>query len=130
MTSDRYEEGLAVRREVLGPEYVDRALSGATDFSRPLQELVTEYCWGAVWGRPGLPRSTRSLLNIAMLSTLGRQHELGLHVRGAIRNGCTAEEVREVLLQVAVYCGVPAAMESFRTAAAVLDELGVAPDGP
>ena len=130
MTSDRYEEGLAVRREVLGPEYVDRALSAATEFTRPLQDFVTEYCWGAVWGRPGLPRSTRSLLNIAMLSALGRQHELALHVKGAIRNGCTPEDVREVLLQVAVYCGVPAAMESFRTAAAALDELGVAPDGP
>jgi 4-carboxymuconolactone decarboxylase len=112
----RYDEGLAVRSEVLGPEYVQRSLERASDFSRPMQELVTEYCWGAVWARPGLDRRTRSLLNVAMLTSLGKSHELSIHVRGAIRNGCTKQEIQEALLQAAIYCGVPAAMEAFRTA--------------
>ncbi len=88
-----------------------------------MQRLVTEYCWGAVWGRDGLPKKTRSLLNIAMISSLNRNHELGMHVKGAIRNGCTKDEIREVLLQVAIYCGVPAAVDSFRVAKAALAEL-------
>src|SRR5262252_7321183 len=112
----RFEDGLAVRREVLGDDYVDRAMAGADELTRPLQELVTEYCWGAVWTRPGLPRKTRSLVNLAMLTALNRPHELKLHVRGALRNGCTPDEIMEVLLQAAIYCGVPAAIDGFRVA--------------
>ena len=119
----RYERGERVRREVLGDEHVDRSLAQLDDFSHALNELVTEACWGDVWTRPGLERRTRSLLNIVMLTALGRNHELGVHVRGAIRNGCTDIEIREALLQAAVYCGVPAALESSRVAAAVLREL-------
>jgi 4-carboxymuconolactone decarboxylase len=120
--SDRFTRGLAVRRRVLGSRYVDEALRNADDFTRPLQELVTEYCWGAVWTRPGLPRKTRSLLNLAMLTALNRPHEVRLHVRGALRNGCTREEIMETLLQAAIYCGVPAAIDSFRVAREVLAE--------
>lgn len=122
MKSARFEEGLAVRREVLGAAYVDKAVAGADEFTTPLQELVTEYCWGAVWARPGLPRRTRSLINIAMLTALNRPHEVRLHLRGALRNGCTKEEIREVLLQSAIYCGVPAAIDSFRIAQEVFQE--------
>lgn len=122
MDSKRFEDGLAVRREVLGAAYVDKALADADDFTRPLQELVTEYCWGAVWTRPGLPRQTRSLVNLAMLTALNRPAELKLHVRGALQNGCTREEIMEVLLQAAIYCGVPAAIESFRSAREALKE--------
>lgn len=121
--SDRYLAGLDVRREVLGAAHVERALASVTDFSRPIQQYVTEACWGDIWTRPGLPRQTRSLLNLAMLTALGRSHELGVHVRGAIRNGCTAEEIQEVLLQSAIYCGVPAALESFRIAERVRAEM-------
>lgn len=113
--SEAYDRGLRVRREVLGDAHVDRSLESATEFSRPLQDFVTEYCWGVVWERPGLERRQRSLINIAMLTALNRQHELSLHVRGALRNGCTVEEIREVLLQAAVYAGVPAALEASRT---------------
>jgi 4-carboxymuconolactone decarboxylase len=120
-----FETGLQTRREVLGAEHVDRSLEQATDFARPMQELVTEYCWGAVWSRPGLDRKVRSLLNIAMLTALGRKHELEVHVRGAVTNGVTATEIQEALLQTAIYCGVPAAMEATRTAEAVLIALGV-----
>ena len=115
-TTTRFKRGLAVRRAVLGAEYVDRALADADELTRPMQELVTEYCWGAIWTRPGLPRKTRSLLNIGMLVALNRPHELKLHLRGALRNGCTQTEIREVLLQAAIYCGVPAAVDSFRIA--------------
>lgn len=125
MNQERFEQGLAVRREVLGSEYVDRSLAAADDFTRPLQELVTEYCWGEIWTRDDLPRRTRSLVNLAMLSALNRPHEVTLHVRGALRNGCSKEEIRGVLLQVAIYCGVPAAIDAFRVAAAVLKEEGV-----
>ena len=121
-SGDRFEEGLAVRRAVLGDEFVDAALAGATPFNRPIQELTTEYCWGAVWARPGLDRRTRSLLNLCMLTALNRPHELKVHVRGALRNGCTREEISEALLQAAIYCGIPAAMDAFRTAKAALDE--------
>ena len=114
--TNRFQRGLAVRRAVLGAEYVDRALAEADEFTRPLQELVTEYCWGEIWTRPGLPRKTRSLLNIGMLVALNRPHELKLHLRGARRNGCTQAEIMEVLLQAAIYCGVPAAVDSFRIA--------------
>ena len=117
-----FEQGLATRRNVLGPDYVDRAIQGATDFDIDMQELVTQYCWGDVWNRPGLDRRTRSLLNLAMISALNRPHELKLHVRGAIRNGVTRDEIKEVLLQVAVYCGMPAGVEGFRIASEVLRE--------
>lgn len=113
---ERLEQGKAIRTEVLGAEYVERSLARATEFTRPLQELVTEYCWGAVWARPGLDRRTRSLLNIGMLAALNHQGELALHTAGAIRNGCTVEEIQEVLLQVAIYCGVPAALNAIRSA--------------
>ena len=125
MASEKYNKGLAVRREVLGAEYVDRALADADDFSRPMQELVTEYCWGEIWTQPELPRKTRSLINIGMISALNRPHELKLHVRGALRNGCTKEEIRSVLMQVAIYCGVPAAIDGLRVAREVLKEEGI-----
>jgi 4-carboxymuconolactone decarboxylase len=120
-----FEKGLSIRRDVLGAEFVDQAFASADDFNRPLQELVTEYCWGAVWGRPGLDRKTRSLLNLAMLSALNRPHEVKMHVRGALNNGLTKDEIKEVFLQVAIYCGVPAAVDSFRTAREVFKEMGV-----
>jgi 4-carboxymuconolactone decarboxylase len=119
----RMEEGARVRREVLGEEHVQRSLERASEFTRPMQEFVTEYCWGAVWSRPGLSRRDRSLVNLGMLAALGRSHELGVHVRGAVSNGCTREEIQEALLQVAVYAGVPAGMEAFRVAEATLDQL-------
>jgi len=118
----RFDAGLAVRRSVLGRRYVDESMRTADEFTRPLQELVTEYCWGAVWTRPGLPRKTRSLLNLAMLTALNRPHEVRLHVRGALRNGCSRDEIMETLLQAAIYCGVPAAIDSFRIAREVLAE--------
>jgi len=116
VATDLFEKGLEVRRAVLGKEYVDKSISDADDFTQPLQELVTEYCWGSVWTRPGLPRKTRSLINLAMLTALNRPHEMKLHLRGALNNGCSKEEIMEVLLQTAIYCGVPAAVDSFRTA--------------
>ena len=119
----RLEEGLRVRREVLGADHVQRSLDRASDFTRPMQELATEYCWGAVWSRPGLARRDRSLVNLAMLAALGRSHELAVHVRGAVRNGCTRIEIQETLLQAAVYAGVPAGMEAFRIAEETLDQL-------
>ncbi len=124
MNKEIYEKGLAIRREVLGADYVDNAIRTADDFNRPLQELVTEYCWGAVWGRPGLPRKTRSMLNLAMLTALNRPHELKLHVKGALKNGLSREEIMEVLLQAAIYCGVPAAVDAFRTAREAFKEGG------
>ncbi len=124
MTNDRlFERGLAIRKAVLGAEYVEKSISTADEFNMPLQRLVTEYCWGAVWGREELPRKTRSLLNLAMLSALNRPHELKVHIAGALRNGVTKEEIREVFLQVAIYCGVPAAVDSFRIAREVFAEL-------
>lgn len=123
MSSNKFDEGLKVRREVLGDKYVDRALNNVDDFMRPMQELVTEYCWGTIWTRDGLPKKTRSLLNLAMLTALNRPHEVSAHVRGAINNGCSKDEIMETLLQAAIYCGVPAGIDSFRTAKAVFDEL-------
>jgi 4-carboxymuconolactone decarboxylase len=125
MTDDRLERGKQVRADVLGSEHVERSLARATEFAKPMQELVTEYCWGAVWDRPGLGRRERSLVNLAMLTALNRSHELSVHVKGAVNNGCTVGEIQEVLLQTAVYCGVPAAMEAFRVAEQVLRELGI-----
>ena len=122
MNKELFEKGLAIRKSVIGAEFVDKALASADDFNMPLQELVTEYCWGAVWDARG-SKKTRSLLNIAMLSTLNRPHELKVHVKGAIRNGATKSEIREVLLQVAIYAGVPAAVDSFRVAREALAEL-------
>ena len=122
MTEDRYEKGLETRRAVLGKEHVDRSLEQASPFMRPMQELVTEYCWGVVWTREGLDRRTRSLINLAMLTALGKSQELGAHVRGALTNGCTETEIQETLLQAAVYCGVPAGLEAFRIAEKALEE--------
>jgi len=122
MTTETYDKGLEIRRAVLGEEYVDKAIASADDFNQPMQELVTEYCWGSVWGRPGLPRKTRSLLNLAMLSALNRSPELKLHVKGALTNGVTKDEIAEVFLQVAIYCGVPSAIDAFRTAREVFAE--------
>jgi 4-carboxymuconolactone decarboxylase len=119
-----HDTGLAIRREVLGAAYVDNALRSADDFSRPFQEFITEYCWGAIWGRPGLPKKTRSIVNVAMLTAMNRQAELKIHLRGALKNGCTKDELMEVLLQTAVYCGVPAAVEAFRTAREAFKEDG------
>jgi 4-carboxymuconolactone decarboxylase len=119
---ETYQQGLKVRREVLGADHVDRSLAQASDFARPIQELVTEYCWGVVWSRDGLERKTRSLLNLAMLTALNRPHEFGTHVRGALVNGATAAEIQETLLQTAIYVGVPAALESFRIADGILKE--------
>jgi 4-carboxymuconolactone decarboxylase len=121
---DRMAVGEKTRREVLGSEHVDRSLSQVSDFSRPVQNLVTEVGWGDVWSRPGLDRRTRSLLNLVMLTALNRPTEFAVHVRGAIRNGCSVEEIQEALLQTAVYCGFPAALEAFRNAERVLNELG------
>ena len=126
MASDLYEKGLKIRKEVLGEAYVAKALAGMDDFNRPLQELVTEYCWGAVWGRPGLERSERSMLNLAMISVLNRPHELKAHVRGALTNGVTRAQICEVLLQVAIYAGVPAAVDAFRIAREAFAELDAA----
>jgi 4-carboxymuconolactone decarboxylase len=123
MSKEVLERGLEIRKAVLGREFVEKSYQTADDFNRPLQELVTEYCWGAVWGREELPRKTRSMLNLAMLSALNRPHELKMHIRGALTNGVSREEIREVLLQVAIYCGVPAAVDAFRTAREVLAEI-------
>lgn len=123
MDRETYQRGLQVRSEVLGAEYVDRALADADDFTGPLQDLVTEYCWGAVWGREELPRKTRSMLNLAMISVLNRPNELRTHVKAALTNGVTREEIREILLQVAIYGGVPAAVDSFRIAREAFAEL-------
>ena len=120
-----FDQGLSTRREVLGTEYVDVSINNATDFNIDMQELVTQYCWGDVWNRPGLDRRTRSFLNLAMISALNRPHELKLHVRGAINNGLTKDEVKEVFLQVAIYCGVPAAIDSFRAASEVFKEMNI-----
>jgi 4-carboxymuconolactone decarboxylase len=117
-----YKKGLKIRRAVLGRKYVDNSLKAADDFNRPFQDLVTEYCWGAVWGRPGLSRKTRSLINLAMLTALNRPHEVKLHIRGALTNGVSKDEIREVLLQTAIYCGVPASLDSFRIAREVFAE--------
>jgi len=121
--NDVWDRGLAIRKEVLGAEHVERSLAGVSEFARPMQDLVIEYCWGTIWTRDGLERRVRSLINLAMLTALNRNHELGVHVRGAIRNGCTEQEIQEVLMQAAIYVGVPAALESFRVAERVLGEL-------
>jgi len=120
---DRWQRGLELRKEVLGTTHVEQSMAAVSDFARPIQDLVTEYCWGSVWTREGLDRRTRSLINLAMLTALNRNHELAVHVRGAVTNGCTEGEIQEVLIQTAVYVGVPAALESFRVAESVLNEI-------
>ncbi|MFM0047145.1 carboxymuconolactone decarboxylase family protein [Paraburkholderia sediminicola] len=123
--SEKFQRGLKTRKEVLGSEYVESSVAGASEFNWPMQELVTEYCWDGIWNRPGLDRRSRSLLNLAMISALNRPHELKLHVRGAINNGLTQKEIGEVFLQVAIYCGVPAAIDSFRVAKDVFKEMNL-----
>ena len=125
MNKEAFEKGLKTRREVLGADYVDSSIQAADDFNRPMQELVTEYCWNEIWNRPGLDRRTRSLLNLAMITALNRPHELKLHVRGAINNGLGKDEIREVLLHATIYCGVPAGVDAFRVAKEAFKELGI-----
>ena len=113
---ERFDAGLKTRREVLGAKYVDAAMAGVDDFNREFTDLLNTYCWNDIWNRPGLPRKTRSVLNLGMLVALGKEHELKLHIRGALTNGLTKHEIKEVLLQTAIYCGVPAAVVAFRAA--------------
>jgi 4-carboxymuconolactone decarboxylase len=122
MASELYDKGMKLRREVLGDDYVDRSLAGVDDFNREFQQMVTEHAWGTIWARPGLLKKQRSLLNLAMLAALNRPEEFELHFRGALKNGCTLEELKETLLQIAVYCGMPAGVASFRIAKKVLAE--------
>ncbi|WP_428035676.1 4-carboxymuconolactone decarboxylase [Amphritea sp.] len=123
--SEKFDAGLKLRKEVLGDAYVDRSINNANEFNKPLQQLVTEYCWGDVWQREGLEKKERSMINLAMISALNRPHELALHVRGALNNGLTPVQIREVLMQVAIYCGVPAAIDSFRVAMQIMEEEGI-----
>lgn len=120
-----FERGLKTRREVLGSDYVDASLKRADDFDMAMQRLATEFCWDGIWNRPGLDRRTRSMLNLAMIAALNRPHELKLHVRAAITNGLTKDEIREIFLQASIYCGVPAGIDAFRTAKEVFKELGL-----
>jgi 4-carboxymuconolactone decarboxylase len=122
MASELYDKGMKIRREVMGDDYVDRALASVDDFNREFQQMVTEHAWGAIWARPGLSRKQRSLINLSMLAALNRPEEFELHFRGALKNGCTLEELKETLLQIAVYCGMPAGVSAFRIARKVLDE--------
>jgi 4-carboxymuconolactone decarboxylase len=122
---ERYDAGLKTRREVLGAGYVDQSQAAVDDFNREFSDLLNTYCWNDIWNRPGLDRKTRSMLNLAMLSALGKEHELKLHLNGALNNGLTKGQIKEVLLQVAIYCGVPAAVVSFRCAREVFKERGV-----
>jgi 4-carboxymuconolactone decarboxylase len=126
MSNELFERGLAIRKAVLGKEYVEKSLGSADAFSRPMQELSTEYCWGKVWSRPGLERRDRSLINLAMIAALNRPHELKLHVKGALTNGVTREEICEVFLQVAIYCGIPAGIDSVRIAREAFVEVDAA----
>jgi 4-carboxymuconolactone decarboxylase len=126
LSNEKFERGLALRKQVLGAEYVEKSMASADAFSMPMQELSTEYCWGHVWTRPGLELRERSLINIAMISALNRPHELKLHVKAALNNGLTRETIREVILQVAVYCGVPAGIDSTRIAREAFAEVDAA----
>ena len=125
MNQELYDQGLKIRREVVGDAYVDASLKSADAFSQPMQDLVTQYCWGDVWARPGMDRRTRSLMNLSMIAALNRPDELHTHVRGAINNGVTKEEIQEAFLQVAVYCGMPAGLGSFKIARQVFKEMGI-----
>ncbi len=120
---EQFQKGLAIRKQVLGDAHVERSIAAASDFTVPLQKLVTEYCWGEIWGRPGLDHRTRSFLNLAMLSALNRPHELKLHVRGALNNGITRDEICEVILQAAIYCGVPAALDTMRVVTEAFEQI-------
>ena len=124
--SAQFARGLEVRREVLGADYVDNSLAKADDFMRAFQKITTEYCWGEIWTRPGLPRKTRSMLNLAMLTALNRPNELRLHLKGALTNGVTREEIKEILLQTCIYCGIPAGLDAFKVAAEVFREIDAA----
>lgn len=123
MDKKMHDKGLEVRKAVLGEAYVNNALKDVDDFNRPFQEMLNEYCWGTVWGREELPRKTRSMLNIAMIAILNRQHEFRAHLKGALTNGVTRDEIREILMQVAIYGGMPAAVDSFRIAREVFAEI-------
>ena len=123
MNDELFERGLAIRKSTLGAEFVEKSLAAADDFNMPMQRLTTEYCWGAVWGREGLPKKTRSMLNLAMISALNRPHELKMHVKGALVNGVTRDEIREIFMQVAIYCGIPAGVDSFRVAKEVFADM-------
>lgn len=125
MASEQYEIGLKIRKEVLGADYVEKALKQADSFNQEFQDVVTEYCWGGTWGRGVLSKKQRSMLNLCMLSALNRPQEFKIHFRGALTNGCSLDELKEVLLQVAIYCGIPAGVEAFRLARQVLEEEGI-----
>ncbi|MBF0277296.1 MAG: carboxymuconolactone decarboxylase family protein [SAR324 cluster bacterium] len=125
MPSEQYNTGLRIRKEVLGADYVEASLSKADSFNRDFQEIVTEYCWGGTWGRGVLSKKQRSLNNLCMLSALNRPHEFKLHFRAALKNGCSLEELKETLIQIAIYCGIPAGVEAFRLAREILDEDGI-----
>lgn len=122
MSKEVFDRGLSIRKKVLGAEFVENSFKSADEFNMPMQELVTEYCWGAVWGRDNLPHKTRSMLNLAMIATLNRPHELKMHIRGALTNGVSKDEIREVFMQVAIYAGVPAGVDAFRIAREVFAE--------
>lgn len=126
MSQDLYQVGLEIRKAVLGKEYVEKSLANTDELTRPMVELSTEYCWGRIWSRPGLSRRDRSLINLAMISALNRPHELKIHVKGALTNGVTREEMCEVFLQVAIYCGIPAGIDSVRIAREALAEVDAA----
>ena len=123
MDQKKFNKGLEIRKKVLGEKYVNEAINNITDFNRPLQEFVTEYCWGEIWARPGISKKTRSIINLAMLTALNRPQELKIHLQGALNNGVTIEEIREIFLQSSIYCGVPAAIDSFKIAEEVLNTL-------
>jgi len=125
MDQEKYDNGMKVRRQVLGDDYVDKATANVDDFNREFQRIVTQYCWGEVWTRSTLTNKQRSLNNLAMIAALNRAAEFELHVRGALRNGCTPDEIRDTLIQVAIYAGIPAGVEAFRIARKVLQEEGV-----
>jgi 4-carboxymuconolactone decarboxylase len=126
MTDDMFAKGVAIRDEMLGPEHGSAKLAGLDDFNRDLEDLITRYCFAEVWGREQLPRNIRSMLTIAMLVAMGRAHEVRVHVMGAVNNGVTREQIREIMIHAAIYCGVPSAVDGLRNAREVLDELGVA----
>jgi len=125
MNDEQFDKGLAMRKQVMGEDFVARAYAGASEFSAPIQQHITRNAWGDVWQRPGLDLKTRSLVTVAMLTALGKQHELKGHVRGALNNGASVQEIQEVLLHATVYCGVPAAVEAFRSAAEVVEQAAV-----
>ncbi len=124
MSKEVFDRGFEIRKKVLGAEFVENSFNSADAFTKPMQELVTEYCWGAVWGREELPHKTRSMLNLAMIAALNRPHELKMHVRGALRNGVSKDEIREVFMQVAIYAGVPAGVDAFRIAREAFESEG------